>query len=201
RHAVVGRYLGSERAANVRQVEADYTHPSEIGSLKPESYDNIVFIGSDWVRSGEASDARTIVGYLVLSRYLAEHGSRPNVLVELLDAENAGLLGTRPRDILISPVMLSHMLAQVALRRELNVVFTELFSARGAEIAFRSAQQYELVGKSLTFDELAQTVAQRGETALGFAEFDQEGGIQVSLNPDRARRIQLGARDEVVVIA
>jgi hypothetical protein len=62
----------------------------------------------------------------------AAENARPNVLVELLDPGNVALFRRRRGEVIVSPVILSHMLAQVALRRELRAVFDELFGPGGA---------------------------------------------------------------------
>ena len=50
---------------------------------------------------------------------------RPSVIVELLEPDNAELLGRSRGEVIVSPLIVSHMLAQVALRRELRVVVEE----------------------------------------------------------------------------
>lgn len=147
REAIFARYELDLKHVALFQMHADYTAPKDLKRLEPETYDHIIMMGSDWLATGEESDARTIVGYLLLQQVLAGK-DRPQILVELLDPENVSLLGKRPGEALISPVILSHMLAQVGLRRELAPVFDELFTAGGSEIAFRSASRHALVGRS-----------------------------------------------------
>lgn len=151
-------------------------------------------MGSDWVASGEESDARTIVGYLLLQKALSDK-RRPQILIELLDEENVGLLGSRPGEVLISPLILSHVLAQVGRRRELAPVFDELFAAGSTEIAFRSFSEYSLTDRTATFVETQAAVVARGDIALGV----RVGSIQ--LNPPNTRRYALTDEDEVIVIS
>jgi hypothetical protein len=201
RQATLDRHWGGVDEVPVRLLEVEYTDPRAFSRLDAQSYDNVVFMGSDWVHSRAESDARTIVGYLVLQKLLSKHEKRPDVLVELLDAENVGLLGERPGEVLISPVILSHMLAQVALRRELNAVFNELFAFRGAEIGFRSCKSYGLLGRTVYFAEVVKVAAERGETALGFALLDASNRSEIKLNPPRNEAFELRAGDDVIVVA
>lgn len=168
----------------VSQIDADYTAPADLQRLDPGGYDNIVMIGSDRLESGEESDARTILGYLLLRELLPGSG-RPELLVELLDPGNVGLFRRRAGEVLISPLILSHMMAQVALRRELRSVFDELFGSRGAEIQFRPAREYA-TADARGFADIRIAAARRGETALGTATPQEGAGGSASmvwLNP------------------
>ena len=194
------RYDLQLRRTGLRQLEGDYTIPSELARINPGEYDNVVLLGSDWLPSGYESDARTILGYLLLRELLPPSGG-PKVLVELLDPENVRLFRRRPGEVLISPLILSHMLAQVALRRELRAVFDELFGPAGAEISFRRAIDYLEEGRDVTFREIQHAAAMWGHIALGLrheADRADTGGLR--LNPPRNQRWSIAPGDEVVVL-
>ena len=186
----------------IRQIEGDYTFRRDIAAIQPESYTNIVFLASDWMDSMEESDARTILGYVLLRSILDEQERQTEVLIELLDPENARLFLRRAGEVIISPLVLSHILAHVALRRELSAVFNELFAAGGAEFYFRPATFYHLEGKTIGRRELQVAARARGEIALGIrlsAEFGRpSGGIR--LNPGREDRWTLTKEDEIIVV-
>jgi hypothetical protein len=150
----------------------------------------------------EESDARTILGYVLLRSILDEQERQTEVLIELLDPENARLFLRRAGEVIISPLVLSHILAHVALRRELSAVFNELFAAGGAEFYFRPATFYHLEGKTIGRRELQVAARARGEIALGVrlsAEFGRpSGGIR--LNPDLEDRWTLTKEDEIIVV-
>lgn len=187
------------RRVRVTHVDADYTAPSELRRLDPASYDTIVIIGNDWLGSGEESDARTILGYLLVRDFLPDDGG-PELLIELLDPGNVGLFQRRPGEVLISPLILSHMMAQVALRRELRAVFDELFGPAGAEIQFRPAADYG--AGEVTFDEIARSASRRGEIALGIARRDPAGRARrdIRLNPGARATIELDDAAEIIVL-
>lgn len=200
REAALGRYDFTAERIAARQIEADYTTPSVLEKADLSGYDNIVLLGSDRTGSGEESDARSIMAYLLLRDLLPAEGG-PNVLVELLDAGNNSLFRRRQGEVIISPMILSHMLAQVALRRELRAVFDELFGPGGAEIIFRSPTQYALSGY-VSFGDISAAAHVRGEIALGVrpASGRSKRGGGVALNPDMDRRFELGSDDEIVVL-
>ena len=187
----------------VRQLEGDYTVPSDLARARPETYDNVVLMGSDRLDTGEESDARTILGYLLLRDHLTDRGGEAAILVELMDPENIPLFQGRSAEILISPLVLSHMLAQVALRRELRAVFDELFGPGGAEISFHPASDYDITGVEVSVSQLREAAARRDEIALGvrIGAEDRSASGGVYLNPEADSRWNLKDEDELVVLA
>jgi len=108
-----------------------------------------------------------VLGYGLLRALLPNHRRGPEILVELMDPDNARLFQQRTGEVIISPLILSHMLAHVSLRRELRVVLEDLFSPGGSEIFFRPASDYELDGHAVTMREVQRCAALYGEIALG----------------------------------
>ncbi len=134
----------SKEHLEIRQLEFDYTVPAFLESVDPAGYDNLVLLPSERLKSDVESDARTIMGYLLLRELMEGAGKAPPVLVELNDPDNVALFENRRGEVIVSPVIISHMLARVALRRELRAVFDELFGSGGSEIFFRRIADYEL---------------------------------------------------------
>jgi hypothetical protein len=120
REAYLARGEGVPERVSVRHVAADFTAAPAMRGLAPEGYDNVILMSSDWLGTEEESDARTVMGYVLLQSLLPAEGPRPEVLVELMDPENASLFRQRAGEVIISPLVLSHMLAHMALRRELT---------------------------------------------------------------------------------
>jgi ion channel POLLUX/CASTOR len=204
REAALQRYGVAKDRITVRQIEADFATPLALEQVDVTVYDSIVLVGSDRMGSGEESDARTIMGYLLLRGILPPHGG-PSVLIELLDAGNVSLFRQRASEVIVSPLILSHMLAQVALRRELRAVFDELFGPGGAEIVFRTAAEYALAGTTASFSAVEAAAAERGETALGVRSREDRGGpasvaTATVLNPPRDQEWTFSADDEIVAL-
>lgn len=202
REAFFSRYDGFQQRIKLRHLEGDYTAPSDLKRVNPPQYDNIVLVANSWMQSNEESDARTILGYLLLREILPQNASKPEILIELMDPENEKLFEQRTGEVLISPFILSHILAHVALRRDLNVVFDELFTVGGAEIYFRSAAVYKLNDREITFEEIGNVVFHHGDIALGIRiaekRDDENGGIR--LNPPCASLWRLNREDELVIL-
>ena len=201
RQTELQRHDFEPRHITVRQIDGDFTIPSVLQRADPAKYDNIVLLGSDRLSSGEESDARTILGYLLV-RELLPDDARTNVLVELLDPGNVGLFRRRRGEVIVSPLILSHMLAQVALRRELRAVFDELFGPGGPEIIFRPPADYGLEGVEATFEQVERAASLHGEVALGVRSQGTHAtlGGGVVLNPVRDRAFPLGVEDEIIVL-
>ncbi|MCK0105202.1 ion channel DMI1 [Marinobacter sp. S0848L] len=185
---------------NGRLLEADYMVEGELRKLDPASYDTVMLLSSDRIGSDEEADARAMVGYLQLEDILAETRVRPQVLLELSDPDNRHLMHNHQSEMLISPMILSHVLAQVALRRELRVVLDELFTVGGAEIQFRDPDDYPLPA-SADFQFLEKTLAARGEIALGVRrEAVDERGRHLQINPPRKQYLDLRKGDQLLVM-
>src|SRR5690554_166707 len=201
RQREIARYGVDLEAINGQLLEADYMVEDDLRKLNPASYDTVMLLSSDRLGSGEEADARAMVGYLQLEDILAEAPRRPQVIMELSDPNNRQLLYGHQSEMLISPMILSHVLAQVALRRELRVVLDELFTVGGAEIQFRDPYDYPLPA-SADFQLLEKIVAAGGEIALGvYRAKANELGRHLQLNPPRSESLALAERDQIVVLA
>ncbi|MDO6822464.1 ion channel DMI1 [Marinobacter sp. 1_MG-2023] len=200
REHALSRYAAGKPFEGYSHIEADYMVEDELRRINPAGYDTILLLSSDRFASGEEADARTMVGYLQLEDILAEAPRRPQLIMELSDPDNRHLLYGHQSEMLISPMILSHVLAQVALRRELRVVLEELFTAGGAEIQFRDPGDYPLPA-SVDFQLLERTLAGEGEIALGvFRNQPDATGRHLMLNPPRRAFLDLQPGDRLVVL-
>ena len=198
----------------IRQLEFDYTVPAYLESVDPAGYDNLVLLPSERLKSEAESDARTILGYLLLREMTQGSAKAPPVLVELHDPDNAALFENRRGEVIVSPLIVSRMLTRVALRRELRAVFDALFSSGGSDIVFRRIADYDLAqyrgasgdpdpaGRDYSFADLQRAADAHGEIAIGVRRTGQEtrpgGGVQI--NPGRDERLQLKRDDEIIVL-
>jgi hypothetical protein len=186
----------------VRHLELDFTIAAQLRAADPGSFDNVVFVASDRIEFEEA-DARTILGHLLLREIVPDHAPTPDVLVELADPENLALFQRGASEVLIPATLVSHMLAQIALRPELSVVFDDLFGPVGPEIFFRPVQAYGLLGKEVDFETMRRAVADQNETPLGMRlrAPGNEQEAEIVLNPPRDGRWRLREGDELIVVA
>ncbi|MGR8918146.1 MAG: CASTOR/POLLUX-related putative ion channel [Gammaproteobacteria bacterium] len=177
----------------VRQIECDATAYADLKRLEPHTYDVVMLLPSDARATADEADARSLMALLMLQELLDRAPRRPHVMVEAMVEASAVLFAALGVELLVTPKLRSHMLAQVALRRDLNVVFEHLLGVGGAEIALRPASA---AAGAADFYELQVDCAARGEVALGML---RAGGVS-ELNPDKRRPLVLGDGDQVVVL-
>ncbi len=190
----------------LHNIQGEFTSAAEVAALAPSGFDNIVIFASEWLETAGESDARTVLGFLVLNAIIESNPSkqRPKILAQLMNEANTALFPEDQCETLTSPVVLSHLLAQIALQRTLRGVFEELFGPEGAEIFFRPSTAYEWGAASpetISFAEIQHITFMKGEIAIGLRFADQaaiNGGILI--NPPRNQRWKLTPNDDIIVL-
>jgi len=186
----------------VRQIEAEFTSRPDLVELAPHTFDDVVIVASDWIDDPAEADARSVLAYLMLRQVLAGRETLPDVLVELLEDDSEPMLGSARDEVIIGPQLISHMLSNVALRRELAPVFGDIFTPGGAEVEFARPARYGIAPGDAPFDALADAVAAQGDVLLGvmhtrFAHTDTGG---IVLNPERDEDVTIEKGDRLVVV-
>lgn len=184
RRQVLGERHLDDARLSLNPIEADYLNEGVLDALPLEDYRSIVLLTSDRLASSEEADARAIVGHRLLDDALEKRAHRPHVLIELADAVNEGLVRGVNAETLIPPLLMSHVLAQLALRPELAQVFDALFAPTGPEIAFRAPATYR-IRKPMSFDDMDRAVAEHGDLLLGVQRRAADGAPMLDLNPPR----------------
>ena len=180
--------------------EGDYTRASVLEAVDLASYDTVLFLGSDRFASGEEADARTLMGRLVAHAHTKSDVNPPAFVVELMDADNAPLLRSYPGDVIVPPALMSRMLAQITLRRDLGAVFGELFGPGGADITFRPATHYAAAETTCSTRHLRAMVAVHRETLLGIRQ-GRASERTLHLNPDADASWTVDKHLELAVLA
>jgi ion channel POLLUX/CASTOR len=194
-------YGGQISRVKLRHVETDCTVPEQLAALGPAAQDVVLCLATDLAESDAEADARTLVAYEILQglKDAGHGGKQPRLVLELLDELNVALIDPERCEYLLSPRVLSHMLGQVALRRELNSVFEQLFNSGRTEITFRNVLRYGAgAGRRVSFAELQVLARTHHEVALGY--FSAEGACGLMLNPGPAAEWTVAPGDRVVVL-
>lgn len=192
------RYGAMSERVSVEQIEGDLAELADLAALEPHGFDKVILVGSDWIQDEDESDARTIVGALLLG-HLGLPSERTQTIVELLDPENVRLMDTSQGEVIISPLILSHMLAQVALRPELGAVFSRLFAAGDAEIAFTDLAVYAGGSDTVSFGDVQRRAWERGEVALGIRRGTRPGELDLNPGPERTYRVDASSKVVTIV--
>jgi hypothetical protein len=202
RRKMVNQHGGFAENVESNYIEADYMVEAELRKIDPGSYDHIILLSSSILEDTQEADARTIVGKVLLEEILQGSERRPQILIELADPANSTLVGGTETEMIVSPIILSHLLAQVALRRELQTIYTELFTVGGAEIEFRNPDRYGMETGNYTFLEIARIASEFGETALGVCKNKKSSELKnkLILNPPKNDHITITEKDELIVL-
>jgi ion channel POLLUX/CASTOR len=195
KHAIE-HYDDRNRTMNCRYIEADYMIESDLQQLNLKEYDSIIILSSDRLSSSEEGDARAIAGYLMLDALLKDE--RPQLVLELNNHENMELLEQNKCETIISPLIVSHFLSQIALRRELSIVYDELLSSTGAKIIFQSHSIRAEGG--ITFQTLSDRISLKGDTLLGIYQQSSKDNKHLLLNPLKSEFVDLKMNDLLIIL-
>lgn len=200
RAAEISAYSDLTARVSCEHTQADYMVEGALRDLLAQRFDSVMLLSSDRMDSGEEADARAMVGYLVVDELLLKRSHKPQILLELSDPANESLVVRKRGESIVSPMILSHLMAQIAQRRELGLMFEELFTTGGAEVTFRKTTDYSMQSVT-TFADLEAVVALQGETALGvYRSKPDDEGRRLHLNPPRDQPLRLQASDQLVVL-
>jgi len=197
---VVGITPVEERSAGrandrVRQLAANFLDADALEALRPSDYDNVVLIARQRLGDEAVADAATLSAYLSLERLLPESGTHR--FVEVLEEENEALFNERRDDVMLSPLVVSYVLSQVALKPELGLVFGDLAQPAGSCISLLSLVPSP--GSPIRYGDLCRAARTQRCLAIGVLA-DAVNGGRVLLNPDDDLCWTPDENDRVIVL-
>ena len=201
RMSAINHLLDSNKNIICKHEFVDYIRESELRFLKPSSFDHILMVSSDKLADEEEADARTIVGYTLLEEVLEATENRPQIIMELKDPGNEKLIRNFKGESIIGPLILSNLLATIAMRRELYTVYNELFTVNGAEIIIRNLDEYNLNPGKMTFLNIEEHIEIYQDTVLGIYYEESAGKVDLQLNIPRHKVVTLTSKCRLVVLS
>ena len=197
---MLANYAPGLTGNSVQHMEANFLVPSVLESLKPERYDDILIVARESMGDEAHADAASVSAYLTLRSLLPTDGSGPDLTVELLGEENLFLFDDKVEDVIVSPLLISYVLSQVALKRELAAVVSEFCKPWGTQVILEPALDLVPTNEPVRFSDIENAAGERGLIALGL---QRGSGVdaRVDLNPDRGTEWKLAPDDRVVVLA
>ena len=189
--------------------QIDRTNMSDMISLDPLSFDNIVVLSrkSEGL-SSEAADAECIVSLLILRQIKDSTGrkSSTSIVSEIRDPRNKKLASVaKADDFIVSNEVISMILAQISEEPSLGTIYAELFDPDGCEIYLKNSALYTIHNEETTFRSIMEAAARKHEIAIGYRltenQYDLEKNFGTTLNPDKDSSIVLSINDKVIVIA
>ena len=161
------RQTDTSTTVKINHYEANYTLPEDLKRFSFDRYDQILMVASDWLETGEEIDARSLLGILTLDEALAELSEKPHIVAEIYDPDNEKLFARYCDEVLVSPRIVSHLMANVALRAELGEVFDQLILGDGPAITFETPSCFGLNESHYSFLDISRATALHGAVALG----------------------------------
>jgi hypothetical protein len=193
--------------ATVRYVCADYALPGKLEPILAEAHSTCIII-TDESSGVRDTGARTIVAVLLMQDFAERHPELrfKQIISEIASSANASLLRQSSKtDIIVSPQLISMLLAQVSQQLMLDRVYADLMNANANEIYLKPAIHYARNPADCTFADVLRGSVRRGEIAIGLkiaAEAaDPAKNFGVRVNPPKSAPLALTEKDEVIVIS
>jgi hypothetical protein len=198
REISIDSVISAQRAETVRQIEVNFMDPDLLAEIRPENYDAVLMIARERMEDEAIADAATLSGYLTVDTLLTGTDGA-HIVAEVLEEENEALFDRERCDAIVSPMIVSYILSQVALEPELGLIYQELIQPFGTTILFR-ALETGFEKAECSFSELAAQAAARGETAIGIVT-SSAGARQTCLNPGADAHWTCEEIEQVIVLA
>jgi len=182
----------------------DTTNRRSLEELDLGTYHHVIVLADDGMTPDHADD-RTLVTLLHLRDIEVKLGDPFSIITEINDDENREVAQvTKADDFIVSTMLISLLMTQLAENKHLQGVFTELFDPEGSEIQLKPAREYVAPGTAVTFATVAEAARRRGHTPIGYRTWNDNAeppSYGVVLNPPKATILTLSAADSVIVIA
>lgn len=164
-----------------------------------EGITSIVLLAYRQVLPPGEADSRTLLNLMSLRRELtARDGPPPHLIVELLDSDNVDLARmSGADDYVLSDALTSRLIAQLAEQPQRRAVLLSIYAPEGPSIHLIKAADLVADG-ALAWEAIVSAAYSAGMLAIGWRDHAQS---EVVLNPRISDIIELGAGDEIVVIA
>ena len=152
----------------VRFADGDITHAATLAAVKAASFEHVILLSYNELPIQEA-DANTLITLLHLRSLADAAGARLSIVSEMMDIRNRALAQiARADDFIVSDKLVSLMMSQLSENKNLERVFTTLFSSEGSEIYIRPMSDYIKLGSTVDFYTVLEAARRRGETAIGY---------------------------------
>lgn len=178
----------------LKHTVGDLTVPDNLAKMEPGKYDRVFLVASDWPVTGDAADARTISTYIALTGLLEGNAAPPHMLVELAYEGNVELVDAGRTEVVVSPRVLSRLLARVVLRPQLSFVIDEVFGQGSTQLRFAGVRSE----RSRPFGELAAELRARRIVVLGLRRGGLGGELLLAPNPELL--VDCTGKDALIVL-
>lgn len=146
----------------------------------------------------EDADAESLMTLLHIHNLLEGKKKKPSVVIEIEEAQNTEALAyVNVDDFLVSHILISKIMTQIAENRVAHQVIEELVSDSGPEFYLRRANTYIKDSESLPLRAYKEAALAKNQIMVGY-KLDQH---PVILNPDFTETIPFGPKDRIVIVS
>ena len=189
----------------VKYISSDITDRSSLDKIDFDKYDHVIILSCN--RSDrERADANTLLTLIHVRDIAKKNNYSFSIVSEILDTKNRDLIANKKvDDFIASEKIISFILTQVSERRELNLIFNEIFKAEGSEVYFKPISNYIKAGQSTNFYDISQAALCRKEIAIGYRIYseyhDEKKNYGITLNPKKSDNYVFNDDDLIIVLA
>jgi hypothetical protein len=172
--------------------EAIATHAARL------AFNEVIVLGYRDALTPDQADARTLLTLLAFRQVRQAESLGPvRMVAELLDQRNGPLAAASGADdFIVSDELTSLMLAQLSERRELELVFDDLFDKSGCSIELRPVTNFG-AHRATCFADVVATASGLGQSAIGYRH---HATAAVVINPAKSAPLQLDPDDAILVV-
>lgn len=185
---------------------ADTTSIAVLQGLDIQRYNHVIVLAYTDHYSMQVADSRTLMTLIQLRQIWNEYGRTFSIVSEMMDVRNRTLAEvTEADDFVVSDRIVSMQMAQVALNKELNQIFSEWLNISGSEISLNPINMYVPLGSETTFRHVMAAAELRGHVVMGYRRGDDNNNPHkqygIELNPHKDTPRMFKANDMLVVIS
>lgn len=186
-------------------ISADTTSVTVLEGLNIPRFHHVIVLAYTEHFSIQVADSLTLMTLLHLRQIWRDHGRTFTIVSEMMDVRNRSLAEvTEADDFVVSDRVVSMLMAQVALNKKLNQIFSEWLNVTGSEISVHPISMYVPTGVETTFRHVMAAAALHNHVVMGYRRGDdsQRASVNygVELNPNKDVVRVFNPNDMLVVI-
>jgi len=169
----------------------------DLENIDLERFDTIAIFSNQDVTHDNA-DAETLLTLLHLKELTKSLKNPPSVVIEIEETKNVDALAyVDVDDFLVSNILVSKIMAQIAMNRHTHQVIQELVSDFGNEFHLKRINAYLSINQAYRMVDIQHAVLTKNQLFIGYKKFNGP----IILNPDKDHTETFGPKDRIVVIA
>ncbi len=189
----------------LQYVQADITRRKTLEELHLAQYNQIIILCNTDIES-ELADSHTLVTLVHLRDIANRNNYKFKLVTEIMDVKNRTLAqAAKADDFVVSEQIISLAVAQIAINKDLNDVFTDVFNPEGSEIYLKPVNNYVNIAQWINFYTVVESAKQYGESAIGYLSQADANNMAKSygivINPQKDQMINFTHQDRIIVLA